>query len=89
MPDRTALLKEINEVSFAVNDVTLYLDTHPDCREALHYFNEVAPKRTALLKEFAASFGPLTIDCIGKDSTDSAGQFAWLSGPAPWEGGAL
>lgn len=26
MTDRTTLLKEIDEVSFALNDVTLYLD---------------------------------------------------------------
>ena len=39
MTDRTTLLKEIDEVSFALNDVTLYLDTHPDCADAISYFN--------------------------------------------------
>ena len=29
------LLQWINMVSFAVNDITLYLDTHPDEEEAL------------------------------------------------------
>ena len=31
------LLQWINMVSFAVNDITLYLDTHPDDEEALNY----------------------------------------------------
>ena len=26
-----ALMMEIDQISFAVNDLTLYLDTHPDC----------------------------------------------------------
>ena len=50
MTDRTTLLKEIDEVSFALNDVTLYLDTHPDCADAISYFNQMAPKREQLLK---------------------------------------
>ena len=32
---RQELLQWINAVSFAVNDVTLFLDTHPDDAEAL------------------------------------------------------
>lgn len=89
MPDRASLLKEIDEVSFAVNEATLYLDTHPDCKEAITYFNEMAPKRAELLKQFADSFEPLTVDCICKDGKKLTDHFVWLDGPAPWEGGAL
>ena len=32
---RKELLQKINEVSFAVNDITLYLDTHPCDEKAL------------------------------------------------------
>ena len=87
MTDRTTLLKEIDEVSFALNDVTLYLDTHPDCADAISYFNQMAPKRQQLLKDFAANFEPLTVDCISKNGGLSD-HFTWLDGPAPWEGGA-
>lgn len=31
-------LQQINEVSFAVNDMLLYLDTHPEDQKALRYF---------------------------------------------------
>ena len=31
------LMNRINEVSFAVNDVLLYLDTHPCCEEAISF----------------------------------------------------
>ena len=36
------LLQWINMVSFAVNDITLYLDTHPDDEEALNYLKHYA-----------------------------------------------
>lgn len=89
MPDRAALLKEIDEVSFTLNDVTLYLDTHPECKDGLACFNEMAPRRAALLKQFAEQYEPLTVDCIGKNGTTLTDHFIWLDGPAPWEGGAL
>ena len=41
-PSRSALLHEIDKVSFAVNDLTLYLDTHPDCQEGLARFQKEA-----------------------------------------------
>jgi len=34
------LMNRINEVSFAVNDVLLYLDTHPCCEEAISFYQE-------------------------------------------------
>ena len=37
------LLQRINEVSFAVNDILLYLDTHPCCQEALAFIRNVLP----------------------------------------------
>ena len=45
--NRNDLLTHINHVSFAVDEVKLYLDTHPCDREALSYFpgNEPPEKR--------------------------------------------
>lgn len=88
MTDRITQLKEIDEVSFALYDVTLYLDTHPDCAEGISYFNEMSAKREQLMKKFAADYEPLTVDCISKNGglTD---HFTWLDGPAPWEGGSI
>ena len=86
MNDRTTLLKEIDEVSFAINDLTLFLDTHPDCREAMEQFQQLSPRREALMKQYAETYEPLTVDCAGK--LPPAAAFSWTNGPAPWEGGA-
>ena len=42
--DRMQLMKEIGEASFMVNDLTLYLDTHPTDQEALKA-SEASKKR--------------------------------------------
>lgn len=98
MADRNQLLKEINEVSFAVNDLTLYLDTHPLEQEALDMFSENMKKRKQLLSTYAAEFEPLTTDCVCPDTNNKTesntkypGQrhFTWGDGPLPWEGGTL
>lgn len=44
---RRCLLQQINEVSFAVNDILLYLDTHPDDEKALAFFEDVSDSVTS------------------------------------------
>ena len=65
---RQELLQWINAVSFAVNDVTLFLDTHPDDAEALEYFEEFRTQRTRALQEYSRNYGPLTIDTVNAGS---------------------
>ena len=48
------LLDWIDQVSFAVNDMTLFLDTHPDDEEARAYFEEKSALRNEALEEYAA-----------------------------------
>lgn len=38
--EQTALFQYINEVSFAINDMNLYLDTHPEDKKALAFMEE-------------------------------------------------
>lgn len=96
MADRSALLKEINETSFMADDLTLYLDTHPEDPEALSLYSETIKKRKQLLDQFAAEFEPLTADHACPDTTNrtnivtkhaGARHFTWTDGPLPWEGG--
>lgn len=84
---RSSLLHEIDKVSFAVNDLTLYLDTHPDCREGLLRFQKEAEKRSELMKEYAKAYGPLTADC--SCALEEPDHWQLQDGPAPWEGGII
>lgn len=74
--DCESLLHQIQEVSFALIDITLYLDTHQDDRDALAYREQARLKRKELMQKFADQYYPLTQDCEG----------LWSDGPIPWEG---
>ncbi|MDD3279498.1 MAG: spore coat protein CotJB [Lachnospiraceae bacterium] len=76
------LLARINQCSFAVNDITLYLDGHPEDENALSYFEEHLERRRELLKLYARNYGPLTIDTAQDDASRS---FSWVLTPWPWE----
>lgn len=79
------LLDYINKVSFAVNDITLFLDAHPENEEALAYFREHSGLRNAALQEYARRFCPLTIDTANDASSNS---WEWIYQKWPWEGGS-
>ena len=78
------LMTQIYQYSFAVDDVLLYLVTHPDDQEALAYYQCMRDSRETAVKAFECQYGPLTKDSI----KDSADYWTWVNGPWPWEGGA-
>ncbi len=49
------LLNRIDQVSFAVNDMTLYLDTHPCDEKALTYCHELVQERKKAIKRIRRS----------------------------------
>lgn len=81
---REQMLQYINEVSFAVNDILLYLDTHPCDHDAMDFYKKNVTKRDAALCEFAKYYGPLTVDTAYKAKNDT---WEWVMQPFPWEGG--
>lgn len=74
--DCEAKLLEIQQVSFALIDLTLFLDTHPNQSEAGQLKRELQEKRKQLMQEFAQKYYPLTMDCVGT-----------CKDVIPWEGG--
>lgn len=94
MVDRYELLKQINEVSFTVDDLSLYLDTHPTDTDALTYFHQMASQKKQLLKTYAENFEPLTMECVCPDENNKSESFTkypgtkhwtWSDGPIPWD----
>ena len=75
---------KIYEISFAVDDVKLYLDTHPWDEEALSYFREYSYMRNEALKEYAKYYGPLTIDTAVQSDCE---KWNWINEPWPWQEG--
>ena len=80
--NQAQLLHWIDMVSFAVVDITEYLDTHPQDEKALNYFNHYMDLRRSALQAYAQKYGPLTIDNANPDN-----YWNWSDVPLPWEGG--
>jgi hypothetical protein len=82
-----AMRTQIDQISFALEDLTLYLDTHPDCMLGLELFKKLQERRVRLLDEFGRQFYPLTIDSMMGSDQNDMGEFSWGDCPMPWEGG--
>ncbi len=76
------LMMRINEISFTMDDLRLYLDTHPNCTEALAYFDELQEQRRAAVAAYEAQFGPLTSYGNVESGCD---DWKWARGPWPWQ----
>lgn len=74
------LLLEIMELSFAINDLNLYLDLNPDDREMLEKFNKLVLASNQKEMEYVKSYGALEV----MDS-NSISSFEWIKNPWPWE----
>ena len=81
--NRRELFEYINQISFAVDDVKLFLDTHPGNQKALEYFQKYKEKRIEALKEYAEVYGPLTVDAVSENSD----CWNWINEPWPWQEG--
>ena len=79
MTERERLMKRISSYDFAVIELHIYLDTHPNDKKAMDYFNQYQKARKQALKEYARNFEPLTID-----SADIDDHFTWATDSWPW-----
>ncbi|WP_066712113.1 spore coat protein CotJB [Clostridium sp. Marseille-P299] len=80
--NREKLIHCITEVSFYLDDLRLFLDTHPCDREALAVYAEFQKRREALLKEYEEVYGPLR----WYGYNNSCDIWNWTQYPWPWEG---
>jgi len=78
--ERREMLKQIKCYSFAVTDLALYLDTHPEDEKALCLHNKYSKELKELKDAYQKVYGPLTFYY-------PCNKWRWLEEPWPWEGG--
>lgn len=78
--DKHSLLVYITQVSFSLNDIVLFLDTHPCDPDALAYYQELRKAREEALKEYSMKYGPLL-----NDQVDDSCYWEWVKDPWPWQ----
>ena len=80
MTQKNKLLRAIQMYSFALDEIKIYLDTHPECKDGLDYYHKYKELRSKAVSEYRQRFGPLTADEI-----ESREKWTWVSDPWPWE----
>lgn len=76
------LLQKVYLYGFAVDDVLLFLDTHPDDCEARAYFQRMRDAYQEARADYVQNVRPLAVTDVNADS-----YWTWAEGPWPWEGG--
>jgi len=80
--ERIELLRQIQELNFAMIELGLYLNNQPDCENALDLYEKVSCLHADAKEKYEYAYGPLTYE--GVDTKRDG--WSWINGPWPWEG---
>lgn len=74
------LINIIDQATFALDDLRLFLDTHPTDQGAIAYYQKYSSMREKAVREYTTKFGP-----INADFTENLSKWQWNTCPYPWE----
>ncbi|GAB6988460.1 spore coat protein CotJB [Paenibacillus pini] len=75
------LLEKIQIIDFALVELNLFLDTHPDDLKSIEQFNQLAQQRIPFVREFQEHYGPL----LNFGHAFSKFPWEWSKSPWPWQ----
>lgn len=80
--EQQTLLYQVMQYKFALIELNLYLDTHPNDTEALNLYQQYLQIEKQMCEKYESMYGPLTLDSeyVGKNT------WVWKNSPWPWEG---
>lgn len=81
MNEQANMLTGIDSLGFAMIDLNLYLDLHPDDKKMIDVYNQYRIQKDELMKQYQNRFGPLLTN---SDALKSY-PWAWNQTPWPWE----
>lgn len=79
MKERDSLLEQISAYEFVLEDLKLYLDTHPCCQEVLTLYRNYVKQAQALREQYVSFYGPLMANNFEPDNF-----WCWINDPWPW-----
>ena len=77
---REEMMQRIKGLNFAIIELGLYLDTHPEDEKALCLHRKYCKEYRELTDKYQKVYGPLTIKF-------PCNKWRWLEEPWPWERG--
>ena len=75
------LSKKLHELEFAAIELNLYLDNHPENKNALADFNIISKELISVKKMYELERGPL----FNFGYSENRYPNGWVDGPWPWE----
>lgn len=78
--NRMELLKQITAVDFMIEDLHLYLNTHPEDQNAIVKYNTFVMQSQALKQQYQNFFGMLS-----EHNSFSHSPWQWINEPWPWK----
>ena len=75
------LLLKIYEYDFALNDLSLYLDLHPEDMDVYKLFKKYTEEQKEYVDMYEKKYGPMELD------NSSYSNYMWDEGPWPFIGG--
>ena len=79
--ERETLLYQVMQYKFALTELNLYLDTHPNDTEMIKLYNQYLNIEKQMCDKYESMYGPLTLDSNYLDKNN----WVWTNSPWPWE----
>ena len=73
-------LNQLRALDFVIQELSLYLDTHPNDSEAFALFQNYVELEKTAREKYVEQHGPLTQNDAALSST-----YTWVNGPWPWQ----
>lgn len=77
--DREQKMLKVMEYAFAIVDLNLYLDMHPEDMEAYRLYKSYIDEGRKAEQEYINVYGPLVI------TNADTSNYEWLKNPWPWD----
>ena len=77
--NKEELMKKIQSLSFAKVEAELFLDTHPECGNALAFYRKTTDELNTAMEEYQAKYGPIVAAAVSGERWD------WVDTPWPWQ----
>ncbi len=81
MTEKRKMMEAVYTNGFAVDEARLFLDTHPDDKEALAYYQKKMNLFHQAVQRYEEKYGPILVESAAN------GGWGWAKTPWPWEGG--
>lgn len=77
--EHASALRDLLELKFALHELVLYLDTHPDNRKALSLYKTYKKKYDEMYAMYELNHAPMTAFGVKHD------RWTWTEGAWPWQ----